>query len=105
MLHLNELHFRAIFKHIDDETCGPQAFRGDIDSQLNFDPCSLPLVQFNSIPGERTMIEDEIMNDLSLDQIYLHRICQTIHLCYSNAKSSDLIYFESASPGNLNHAR
>jgi hypothetical protein len=105
MLHLNELPFREVFKVIDGETSGPMGLKGPVGSHLDFDPCKLPIVPFVKITGNVHDVDDNVMTDLSQDQKYLLRACLAVQCGQEDAKSSDLEFLQTASPGALCHAR
>jgi hypothetical protein len=105
MLHLNELPFREVFKVIDGDTSGPKGLKGPVGSHLDFDPCQLPIVPFVGITGNVNDVDETVMNDLSQDQKYLLRACLAVQSGQQDAKSTDLEFLETASPGALCHAR
>jgi hypothetical protein len=105
MLHLNELPFREVFKRLDGQTAGPRGFKGPIGNAQNFDPCDLPIIEFEAIDGNTHDITDnEIKSDLSEDQSYLSRASLAIQQGKGLASPHDLKFLASASPGTLNHA-
>ncbi|GBM84084.1 hypothetical protein AVEN_78339-1 [Araneus ventricosus] len=64
IMHFNELPFRHIFQHIDDEAAGPKSFSGPIEQQLtcyeklpvvDYEPinCSIPDIDRNLLRKEQ----------------------------------------------------
>ena len=70
---------------------------------LNFDPQDLPIVNFKSMDGKVTDVSNEVMSDLSTDQLYLLRACLAIQQGYNASKH--ISFLQTAMPGNLNNAR
>jgi len=77
-LHLNELPFREVLKKLDGETVGPVKLRGVIGKKLDFDSCSLPVVNFQPVAGNTVDVTADVMNNLSHDQKYLLRVCLAV---------------------------
>lgn len=105
LLHLNELHLRAVFKHLDGETSGPSGFKGPIGKKLNFEPACLPIVHFKPVSGIIVNISDDVKSDLSQDQSYLLRASLAVQQGYENADPHEIEFLSLSSPGNLNQAR
>lgn len=100
MLHTNELPLRHLFTHLDGVTSGATSFTGPIGKALQ--TCeSKPIVQFQPIICRDSMpiLDEEVLDDLSSDQIYLYNIINTIK---SGTVSDNLSWRK---PGVLNHAR
>lgn len=99
LLHMNELPFRALFKHLDGETSGPKAFKGPIGKILagvnNIPVCKFKQVYSDNLP----VLPEDIIKDLSTDQQYLYEMC---HAIQSGKCSSSL---QNKSPGTLVHSR
>jgi len=106
MLHLNELPFREVMKVIDRQTSGPRRFKGPVGSELNVDPCHLPIADFKVVYGEVQDMNDDIKADLSEDQNYLLRACLAVQQGKdASVNPADLKFLATASPGNLSRAR
>jgi hypothetical protein len=98
-LHGNELLLRRLFETVDGKSCGPSAFCGDIGKAVSKEVSSLPVVDFESVPGFVSEIHSDVVKLLSADQRYLYEICvavQNAHVPASLARRN---------PGKLHHAR
>ena len=78
LLHANELPLKILFSHLDGKTEGPNVFSGLIGKQLN--KCqNTSLANFKKINNPNFMIiEKEVMDELSSDQLYLYKIIRFI---------------------------
>lgn len=94
MLHLNELPFRHLFRHLDGRTTGPRAFKGPIGQQLK-DSIKLTIVKFKKISCKLPTLP----KDISTDQKYLYNMC----LAISTGKCSETLAMTL--PGNICHSR
>ena len=100
MLHTNELPLRHLFVHLDGVTSGANSFSGPIGKALG--TCeSKPIVSFIPIVSSKPMLilNDDILDDLSVDQKYLYNIMNAIR---SGVVDDDLA---RRKPGPLNHSR
>lgn len=96
---MNELPFRALFKHLDGETSGPKAFKGPIGRNLA-GVNKLPVCKFKQVFSDNLpVLPTDIIKDLSTDQQYLYEIC---HAIQTGKCPSSLQY---KNPGTLVHSR
>ena len=99
LLHLNELPLRHVFQNLDGVTSGPDSFSGPIARQLNGAVSEWKVVKFKSIPNPKfPVIPNSLMDDLSSDQYYAHRICSAVML---GSVDANLEFLEI---GGLNHS-
>jgi hypothetical protein len=104
LLHANELPLRKYMSVVDGGcSTGPSSSSGEVSMALNFDPKDLPIVNFKAIDGKVNDISDDVMTDLSTDQIYLLKACLAVQQGYT--ASEHISFLQTAMPGNLNHAR
>ena len=62
----------------------------------------MPIVNFKPIPGKVVEVSENVMKELSTDQIYLLKVCLAVQQGYS---SDHVSFLQNAMPGNLNHSR
>ena len=84
-------------------TTGPSSSTGEVSMALHFDPKDLPIVNFKPIDGKVIDVSDDVMLDLSTDQIYLLKACLTVQQGY--AVSEHISFLQTAMPGNLSNSR
>ena len=101
MLHFNELPFRKFFEAVDGVTSGPRQLSGEIGSQLHGEVQKYPIVKFIQVPGRVAPISQDILKDLSTDQLYLYKACLAIQ---GGPELSDMS-FASKRIGPLNRSR
>jgi DNA-binding protein YbaB len=100
MLHTNELPLRHLFQNLDGRTTGATTFSGTIGKALHH--CeNKPVVQFVAITVGEPLpdLPQHIIDDLSDDQQYLHRIVSAIRSGTIDERLSHL------KPGPLCHSR
>ena len=102
MLHLNELPFRHLFAEIDGPTSGPKSFIGDIGKELSGDLRQLPIAKFQKIEGSIVDIPQDILAQLSTDQLYLYQMGMSVQ---RGASYLEKCGFANKSPGEIHHAR
>ena len=73
-LHLNELPFRSLFKHLDGTTSGPRSFNGMLGQACSSDIWLEPISQYQKVEGETSTIvlSEAVLKDLSMDQRLLY---------------------------------
>ena len=99
LLHLNELPLRHVFQNLDGVTSGSDSFTGLIGRQLNGAFSEGKVLKFKSIPNPKfPVISNSLMDDLSSDQYYGHRICSAVKL------GSVDVNLEFLEVGGLNHS-
>ena len=104
LLHANELPFRKYMSVVDGGcTTGPSSSTGEVSMALNFDPKDLPIVNFKPIEGKVIDVSNDVMTNLSTDQIYLLKACLTVQQGYT--ASEHINFLQTAMPGNLSHSR
>lgn len=104
LLHTNELPFRKYISVVGGgQTTGPSSSTCPIMSDLSFDPMNLPISNFTPISGKVVGVTDEIMKNLSFEQLYLLKACLVIQ--NGLTKSDDRTFFETAMPGFVHNAR
>lgn len=99
LLHANELPFRHVFQSIDGKTTGPKSSEGAIGRKIQEDLTKSEIVQFVPVPCSLLEIPENIAQQLSTDQKYLHEMCKSIE---SGEISTSLA---RKSPGAIHHAR
>ena len=77
-LHLIELTFWHIMSKVDGVTKGPESLSGPVGSTLHQDIWKDPVVSFTPIPGKVSMMPEEVVKDLSRDQLMIYRYAQAI---------------------------
>ena len=104
LLHANELPFRKYMSVVDDGcTTGPSSSTGEISMALNFDPKDSPIVNFKPIDEKVIDVSNDVMTDLSTDQIYLLKACLAVQQGYT--VSEHIPFLQTAMPGNLSNSR
>ena len=104
LLHANELPFRKYMSVVDDGcTTGPSSSTGEVSMALNFDPKDSPIVNFKPIDGKVIDVSNDVMTDLSTDQIYLLKACLAVQQGYT--VSEHIHFIQTAMPGNLSNSR
>lgn len=98
-LHLNELPFRHVFKHIDGKTTGPSTYSGVIGSAIENELVNLKVVKFLKVRGRVKMIPQTVLDQFTGDQRYLYEICIAVQTGEVYAG------LELKSPGKLSEAR
>ncbi|ESN96663.1 hypothetical protein HELRODRAFT_163757 [Helobdella robusta] len=98
MLHANELPFCHLFLALDGCTSGPREYSGPIGKQLATYKNKTTLL-FQPLTGHLPDLTKNVVNELSTDQKYLYKICQTV---LTGSCSSELA---NRQPGNLSHSR
>ena len=77
-LHLTELVFWHILSKVDGVTKGPESLSGPVGSTLHKDLWREPVVPFEPLPGKVELLSDEVVSDLSRDQLLVYRYAQAI---------------------------
>lgn len=99
LLHMNELPLRALFKHLDGETSGPKAFKGQIGRMLKATN-EVAVSDFERVFSDNMpVLPVDIIKDLSTDQKYLYEICHAVQTGYCSAS------LQKKNPGTLVHSR
>lgn len=70
LLHLLEIIMKALFVSKDGTTDGPNAYKGPIGKAIAGDLTTLPVVNFQPIPGKVVRPPQEVIDDMSSDQKY-----------------------------------
>ena len=88
-LHLNELVFWHILSETDGVTKGPESLSGPVGSTLHHDIWTEPVVSYSAIPGKVTALPEEVITDLSRDQLLAYRYAIAIQtgMCLFYTKS------------------
>ena len=104
LLHCNELTLRKLIEVVEGRTTGPKTSEGKISDMLEFEPQQKPIIDFTPVPGVLLKLADNVMNDLSTDQMYLLKICLLIQRGYKS-NGNYISYLQFAQPGSISHAR
>ena len=101
LLHTNKLSLRHVFTMLDGTTNSPDTLAGPIGKCLTGDVSCWPVVaNFKSISNPQLLhLPESIVNDLSTDQHYAHRVCLAINM---GVVDSDLQYLKV---GSIVHSR
>lgn len=100
-IHANELPLRHVFQDADGKSSGPSSFKGAIGRELEKDLCSLPLADFETVPGMVQEIPVEVQKHMSRDQKYLYRMSMAVQ----QGKASFPQDLLTKQPGPLHQAR
>jgi len=104
LLHAIELPFRRYVSVVDGGcTTGPSTSSGKVSMELNYDPMDLPIVNFKPIPGKVIDLSDDVMADLSTDQLYLLKACLAVQQGFHITEH--ISYLQAGMPGNLSNSR
>ena len=63
---------------VDGVTKGPESLSGPVGSTLHQDIWKDPVVSFTPIPGKVSVMPEEVVKDLSRDQLMIYRYAQAI---------------------------
>ena len=77
-LHLNELVFWHILAETDGVTKGPDSLSGPIGSTLHMDIWTDPAITFKPIPSKVPDLPEEVIKDLSRDQLLAYKYAKAI---------------------------
>jgi len=103
ILHANELPLRKYMSVVDGGcTTGPSRSSGEVSMALNFDPKDLPTVNFKALDGKLNDLSDDMITNLSTDQIYFLKACLAVQQGYT--ASEHISFLQTAMPRNLNNA-
>ena len=73
LLHANELPLRALFKHYDGKTSGPNSFSGPLGQELKGELNKRKVVRFARIKNDDfPVLPDEVLADIGHDPEYLY---------------------------------
>lgn len=103
MLHANELPLRKVIQTVCGRTTGPRSCESGLLDMLNYDPAQKPIIQFQSISGHVVQIEDDVLSNLSTDQLYLYRICHLVQNGFNDQRY--VAQLQTDQPGSISHAR
>jgi len=70
---------------------------------FKFVPKDLPIVNVKAIDGKVNDVSDDVMTDLSTDQIYILKAWLAVQQGYTASEHTS--FLQTAMPGNLNHTR
>lgn len=77
-LHFNELPWRFMFKHFDGPSSSGNTFIGPVGQKLNKDLRELPIQKFQPIACSLPEMPEDVVNDLSQDQLLLRRFMEAV---------------------------
>ena len=103
-LHLCELVFEKLFKHIDGGLTGPDSYSGPIGAQISRKGGlqRAPMANFNPIVSQVPEVEEEYLNNNDVKKFYV--MCQIIHNGPKNVTKAQMSSFQGHL-GRVNSAR
>ena len=85
LLHCNELPLRRVFPVIDGNTTSPDSFSGPIGREIGSAVWEWPIANFQPMPlSNFVTLPDDVIEDLSTDQLYAYRFCWAVVLGEAN---------------------
>ena len=98
-LHSNELVLREVFQKLDGKTSGPGSFTGPLGKAAGGSVHRLSPVKFRPVNGPELNLPDNIVVDLSSDQLLLYHLTRAVQTGKISPKEA------CKKIGPLNHAR
>ena len=87
-LHSNELVLREVFQNLDGKTSGPGSFTGPLGKAAGCSVHRLSPVKFRPVSGPGLELPDNIIADLSSDQLLPYQLTRAVRTGNVSANSS-----------------